>query len=332
MWFVINPRPDTVIVGAQMAPEVKYLESNTLESFKLSTPSGVFNLGASSVPTKPLSPQSKKSTNDMLQIDPTIGILSPFKQNDTARSSGDSHVMTISSNDTILSEYPTSGPNRLQLMNRRSSHNASFLKPPQPSKMTEVLMMGYAQINGFFTIDGSLIKQQPFEHIKRKCVIGGQSGGGIIRAEKQEQQSRILNNLIWGNLGDSITEFLKGGDLERGKNLKETAGLPSIPILSTPQSVLFVDLKVEPGQSITYTYRFPLPNALPPTHKGRAIRIHYYLTIGIQRAASSALRQQISTVDVPFKVITGTAGETYFRALSAKADKVKKKASPCRTT
>lgn len=192
--------------------------------------------------------------------------------------------------------------------------------------------MGYAQITGCFTIDGSLIKQQPFEHVRRKCVVGGQSGGGIIRAEKREQQTGLFNNLRWGNLGGSIADILGGGELDRMKYSKESAGLRSIPILSTPQSVLFVDLKIEPGQSITYTYRCPLPNALPPTHKGRAMKVNYHLTIGIQRAADTDLKQQISTVDIPFRVITGMAGKTSFRTLHTKANKRKKRASHCPTT
>lgn len=236
--------------------------------------------------------------------------------------------MSTSSTDTVLSEYPINDPHRLQLKGR-PSHNHSFL-PPQPSKMTEVLMMGYAQITGSFTIDGSLIKQQPFEHVKRKCVVGGQSGGGIIRAEKREQQSRLFNSLRWGNLGDSITEILGGSELDKANQSKESAG--SIPILSTPQSVLFVDLKIEPGQSITFSYRCPLPKALPPTYKGRAIKVNYHLTIGIQRAAKSAIKQQISTVDFPFRVIAGLAGEISFRTLRANADWKKKRASFCPTT
>ena len=298
-----------MIPGAKTTSEVKRLESNPLERFRLSTLGRISYPGLSLVSTRLLSPQPQEPTIEMLQLDPTTDVRSPFKQNETARSSGDSHIPSTSSTDTILSEYPINDPNRLQLK-RRSGHNPSFTKPLQTSKMTEVFMMGYAQVTGSFTIDGSLIKQQPFEHVKRKCIVGGPSGGGIIRAEKREQQSRLFNNLRWGSLGDSITEILGGGDLDTAHVSKESAGLPSIPILSTPQSVLFVDLKIEPGQSITYTYRCPLPNVLPPTHKGRAIKVNYHLTIGIQRAANSALKQQIGTVDVPFRVIPGTDGET----------------------
>lgn len=312
-----------MIAGARTTSEVEHLESNPLERCRLPTPGRVSCPGLSSVSTRLLSPQPQEHTIEMLQLDPTMGILSSLKQNETARSSGDSHIMSISSTDTISSEYPINDPHRLQFK-RRSGHSPSFTKPLQPVNMTEVFMMGYAQITGSFTIDGSLMKQQPFEHVKRKCIVGGQSGGGIIRAKKREQQNRLFNNLIWGSLGDSITEILGGGDLDQAHMSKEKASLPSIPILSTPQSVLFVDLRIEPGQSITYNYRCPLPNVLPPTHKGRAIKVNYHLTIGIQRAANSALKQQISTVDVPFRVITGTAGETSLQTLRTKLTRQRK--------
>lgn len=233
--------------------------------------------------------------------------------------------MSTSSTDTLMSEYLISNPNRPPWKGRLG-YDPSFLKSSQLSTMTEVLMMGYAQITGYFTIDGSLVKQQPFEHVKRKCIIGGQRGG-VIRAEKREQQSGLLSNLKWGNLGESITEILGAGEPGVMDLSKDSARLRSIPILSTPQSVLFVDLKIEPGQSTTYTYRCPLPSALPPTHKGRAIKVNYYLTIGIQRAPNASLKQKISTVDVPFRVITGVTGETSFWTLVTNANKRKKRAS-----
>lgn len=256
-----------------------------------------------------------------------MDIFSSSKQNETTRSSVDSQIISNSSTDTLVSEYPIGDPNRPQWKGP-SGYDQSLLKPSQPKRMTEVLMMGYAHITGYFTIDGSLIKRQPFEHIKRKFAVGAQHGGGAFRAERRDQQGGLFSNLRWRNLGESVTEILRAG--EPGSSMKyskDSAGLHSIPILSAPQSVLFVDLKIEPGQSITYTYRCPLPSTIPPSHKGRAMKINYHLTIGIQRAANAAFKQQISTVDVPFRVLTRVAGETSFKTLLTRAKKRKKRAS-----
>jgi RAB6A-GEF complex partner protein 2 len=239
------------------------------------------------------------------------GIPSPLSLNYTPRSSGDSHTQSIGSTETLISDYPLRDPDRPP-RTARSNRGLSLLAPTERGKMTEVMMIGYGQLAGFFTLDGSLIKQQPFEHVKRKGVIGGQGGGGVVRAEKNEQGG-IFSTLRWGHLGESLGGMLGGKELSSIKEMKDNARLRSIPILSTPQSVLFVDLKLEPGESVTYTYRCPLPSAIPPTHKGRAMKVYYHLTIGIQRAANAALKQQISTVDVPFRVVTGLNSEPSFR-------------------
>ena len=323
-------RADTIFAGAKSSPEVKHFDSATLESSQLPAPDGATCSSHSSA-TSPrvLSPQLYETTADMLQIDPMMSSLPSVKQNETARSSGDSHFMSTSSTDTFVSEYPIGSSNRSPWKGR-PGHDSSLPKCSHPSPMTEVLMMGFAQITGYFTIDGSLIKQQPFEHVKRKYVISGQRGGGIIRGEKREQNG-LFSNLRWGNLGESITGILGGGEPGSMKNSKDGAGLRSIPILSTPQSVLFVDLKIEPGQSITYTYRCPLPSAIPPTHKGRAMKVNYHLTIGIQRATIEALKQQISTVHVPFRVTTGVTGETSLQMSLEKANRRKERERLCPT-
>ena len=238
-------------------------------------------------------------------------IVSLFSPNGTPRSSGDSHIMSTSSTDTLMSEYPNTNFGRPSQIGRYD-HDLPLPKTAQASTPTELLMMGYGQVSGYFTLDGSLIKQQSFEPLKQKRVIGSQRGREVIQAEKSKTQSGLFNTLRWSNLGESITEILGGDEPSSIKNAKDSASVRSIPILSTPQSVLFVDLKLEPGQSITYIYRCPLPSAIPPTHKGRAMKVYYHLTIGIQRAANTVPKEQISIIDVPFRVVTGLNGETSF--------------------
>lgn len=235
----------------------------------------------------------------------------PLSFNYTPRSSGESRTLSTGSTETLISEYPLRDPRRPPRA-ARSSRDLSPLTPNKRVMMTEIMMMGYGQLAGFFTLDGSLIKQQPFEHVKRKGVIGGQGGGGVVRALKSEQQSGLFSTLKWGNLGESLGGILGGNELSSIKEMKDNARLRPIPILSTPQSVLFVDLKLEPGESVTYTYRCPLPSAIPPTHKGRAMKVYYHLTIGIQRATNATPKQEISTVNVPFRVVTGLNSEPSF--------------------
>lgn len=170
-------------------------------------------------------------------------------------------------------------------------------------------MMGYAQIHGSFTLDGSLISQAPFEEVKRKGAVGGQ-GGGVIGVESNKRDSGLLRGFGWGNIGESLGGFLGGGELSSIKDMRGIASSRAIPLLSTPQSILFVDLRLAPGESRSYKYSFRLPRGLPPSHRGKAIKISYKLVIGTQRPGG-AKEQQVKSVEVPFRILgsVNTHGE-----------------------
>ncbi|KAL0940924.1 intracellular protein transport protein [Colletotrichum truncatum] len=216
----------------------------------------------------------------------------------TPRSSGEFYSMSNNSTETLASEYPsqpTRGPMRPPHFRRPSN-----LAPHNP-KLPESLMMGYAQIQGSFTLDGSLINLGPFEQVKRKAVVGGQ-GGGVIGVEPSKRDSGLLRSFGWGSISNSIGELLGGGELSSIKDMRGIASSKSVPLLSTPQSILFVDLNLAPGEHKAFEYSFQLPKGLPPTHKGKAVKISYSLVIGTQRAGGSK-EQQVRSVEVPFRVL-----------------------------
>ncbi|RYP56368.1 hypothetical protein DL771_011924 [Monosporascus sp. 5C6A] len=217
----------------------------------------------------------------------------------TPRSSGEFYSLSNNSSETLASEYVTH-----PLQNgRRPPHlrRSSGLSTVHQARLPEALMMGYAQVQGSFTLDGSLINLGPFEAVKRKAVLGGQ-GGGVIGLESSKRSSGLLQNFGWGALSSSIGELLGGGELSSIKELRGAASSRSIPLLSTPQSILFVDLQLSPGESKTYEYMFKLPKGLPPTHKGKAMKISYSLVIGTQRPGGTR-EQQVHSVSVPFRVL-----------------------------
>jgi hypothetical protein len=162
-------------------------------------------------------------------------------------------------------------------------------------------MMGYAQIMGSFTLDGSLINQAPFEEVKRKGVVGGQGGGGVVGVERTKRDSGLFGALGWGNIGESIGGLLGSSEPSSIREMRGIASSKTVPLITTPQSILFVDLRLAPGESRSYTYSFTLPRGLPPTHKGKSMKVQYHLTIGTQRPGSSKDRQ-VKHVDVPFRV------------------------------
>jgi hypothetical protein len=161
-------------------------------------------------------------------------------------------------------------------------------------------MMGYAQVMGSFTLDGSLINQGPFEEVKRKGVMGGQGGGGVVGIERTKRDSGLFGALGWSNLGESLGGLLGGAEPSSIREMRSVASSKTVPLLSTPQSILFVDLRLAPGEEKSYTYTFTLPRGLPPTHKGRAMKVNYHLNIGTQRPGTAA--QAVRSVTVPFRV------------------------------
>ncbi|XP_062828749.1 RAB6A-GEF complex partner protein 2 isoform X2 [Anolis carolinensis] len=69
-------------------------------------------------------------------------------------------------------------------------------------------------------------------------------------------------------------------------------------IVSTPPKILFCDLRLDPGESKTYSYYETLPVDGPPSFRGQAVKYVYKLTIGCQRVNSP-----IKLLRVPFRVL-----------------------------
>lgn len=208
--------------------------------------------------------------------------------------------MSNNSNETMASEY-TAHPSSRLLHRPQHQRRPSHLVPTNKQAQPESIMMGYAQIMGTFTLDGSLINQAPFEEVKRKGVLGGQGGGGVVGVEKTKRESGLFGALGWGSIGESLGGFLGPSEPSSIREMRGIASSKTVPLISTPQSILFVDLKLAPGESRSFTYSFTIPRGLPPSHKGRSMKVAYNLTIGTQRAGSTR-EQQVKHVDIPFRV------------------------------
>ncbi|CUS09563.1 unnamed protein product [Tuber aestivum] len=215
---------------------------------------------------------------------------------ETPRSSGEFYSLSNSTTETLVSEYDP----RAAVRPVRSTHNRRHSLLAIGPRSSESLMMGYAQVQGSFVLDGSLIQTSIFDEVKRKGVVGGQMGGGVVGLETNKADGGFLSGFGWGGIGGGITGILGGNNMSSIAEMKNIASSRSIPILSTPQSILFVDLRLNPGESKSYTYSFLLPEALPPTHRGKAIKVVYNLVIGTQRPGKGV--QQPKVVEIPFRV------------------------------
>lgn len=247
----------------------------------------------------PVRPKDPVPTINEHGVAPAARVLSTMSIAGTPRSSGEFYSLSNNSSETLASEYVLQQPLRAHgpaPHSRRTSNLSS-----STARLPESLMMGYAQIQGSFTLDGSLINLGPFEQVKRKAVVGGH-GGGVIGLETAKRDSGLLRSLGWGSFTSSIGELLGGGELSSIKEMRGIASSKSIPLLSTSQSILFVDLQLAPGESRAFEYSFKLPRGLPPSHRGKAMKISYSLVIGTQRPGG-VKEQQVRTVDIPFRVL-----------------------------
>ncbi|KAK4098270.1 Rgp1-domain-containing protein, partial [Parathielavia hyrcaniae] len=299
--------PDTPSVGF---PRRSPLSPNPLAEFRFPmspspTSPGPAGELADEDPTSPTASGLPVRTKDSVptineqRVAPSARVLSTLSIAGTPRSSGEFYSLSNNSSETLASEYVTQQPLRTKVRtphNRRASNLAS-----SATRLPETLMMGYAQIQGSFTLDGSLINLGPFEAVKRKAVVGGQ-GGGVVGLETTKRDSGLLRGFGWGNITSSIGELLGGGELSTIREMRGIVNSKAVPLLSTPQSILFVDLQLGPGESKAFEYSFKLPKGLPPSHRGKAMKISYSLVIGTQRPGG-AKEQRVKSVDIPFRVL-----------------------------
>lgn len=214
----------------------------------------------------------------------------------TPRSSGEFYAMSNHSSETLASEYHPGRSNGRPPHLRKSSG-----LPPSQSATPESIMMGYAQVQGSFLLDGSLISLNQFDEVKKKGVVGGR-GGGVVGLDQSRRESGLLRSFGWSAISNSLGDFLGGNELSTMKEMRGVANSKAVPLLSTPQSILFVDLQLAPGESRSFEYTLRLPRGLPPTHKGKVLKISYSLVIGTQRAGGSR-EQQVRSVEIPFRVL-----------------------------
>lgn len=237
---------------------------------------------------------------------PSVRLLSSTSgDGGTPRSSGEFYSVRNHSSETLASEYVTQplarGNNGRQPPMRRP-----LATSPHQTRAPESLMMGYAQIQGSFTLDGSLISLGPFEQVKKKAAVGGRRGG-VVGLEPSKRETGILGGFGWGSISNTLGDLWGGAELSTVKEMRGIASSRSVPLLSTPQSILFVDLHLAPGDSRAFEYSFRLPKGLPPTHKGKAAKFSYSLVIGTQRAGG-VKEQQVRSVEVPFRVLGSVNG------------------------
>ncbi|CAG7948012.1 unnamed protein product [Penicillium nalgiovense] len=240
-------------------------------------------------------------------------IISATSVNGSSRSSGEFYSVSDHSTETLGSEYTNNSVQnaRAPPPMRHARHHSSVVTSPSKASNSQALLMGYAQINASFTVDGSLVNQSAFDEVKRKGVVGGQPGSGGLpgrptpTAERPRKTGGFWGALKWNAIEESINGLLSNNELDGLREMRGVTSSRSIPLLSTSQSLLFVDLRLAPGEEQSYSFSFSLPKGLPASHKGKAIKISYNLVIGTQRPSGPNEPQKVNRINIPFRVFSG---------------------------
>ncbi|EAU37927.1 conserved hypothetical protein [Aspergillus terreus NIH2624] len=249
------------------------------------------------------------------QVPQLTKIMSTSSLSGSHKSSGEFYSVGNGSSETLQSEYTNYSIPVPRSNAARHSRHMSSLEPSGRSINSQALLMGYAQISASFTVDGSLINQSAFEDVKRKGVVGGQgsmgtpNGNPASRNEKSRKGGGFWGAFKWNAIEESLSGFLSNNDLDGLREMRGVSSSRSIPLLSTPQSLLFVDLRLAPGEEQSYSFSFTLPSGLPASHKGKAIKISYNLVIGTQRPSSVNEPQRVNRISIPFRVFSGVNGQ-----------------------
>lgn len=243
-------------------------------------------------------------------------IMSTSSLSGSHRSSGEFYSASNHSSETLQSEYTNYSTPAPRAIPRRHMRHHSSIDPSPILANSQSLLMGYAQVSASFTVDGSLINQSAFEDVKRKGVVGSQGSGTpgppssrAPRGDKGRKGGGFWGALRWNNIEESLSGLLANNELDGLREMRGVSSSKSIPLLSTSQSLLFVDLRLAPGEEQSYSFSFTLPSGLPASHKGKAIKISYNLVIGTQRPSGPNEPQRVNRINVPFRVFSGVNGK-----------------------
>jgi RAB6A-GEF complex partner protein 2 len=214
----------------------------------------------------------------------------------------------MSEQPSILSErQPMAMASNVVRGHHRMGSQPTATRRPQPQPVN--LLMGYAHLAATFTVDGSLVDQSPFEDVKRKGFLGGQAGGGVVGVaqKKPRPNSGFLGAFNFNSIGESLNSLVGGDNMSSVKEMNAVTNSRAIPLLSTPQSLLFVNLHLEPGEERSYSFSCPLPRGLPSSYRGKAIKITYNVQVGVQTAPSGVRDQdhKVRQISVPVRVFSG---------------------------
>ncbi|CAO1637659.1 unnamed protein product [Parajaminaea phylloscopi] len=200
-----------------------------------------------------------------------------------------------------------------------------------PKQGTEVVYWSFAQFSGSYEIDESMIKPGEFEEVKRKLAFGDGlantapqgtmrtlGGGDLGHLDEVTPDSDRTGQAGWGSYLRNVLSGSASGSGSGQRSHRRTSSTMldtsqrmmtsrTIPLFSSPPSIVAVDLSLTPGQSRSYSFTLQLPPDLPPSYYGKAVRFKYELVVGTNRMDASRTaahfgHQRSRLIKIPLRV------------------------------
>lgn len=198
------------------------------------------------------------------------------------------------------------------------------------------LMSGYVQISGMFQFDPELISKEkldkasvkvvgldtPLNHVTRKT-------SGTVVGENDMNQSNSLARYFHSNGNSQILGSSSANEDElKGDNSAaftlaahdEPVEYEQFPILLIPQTLLFSELTLEPGETRVFRFKSTkLSPMIPPSYYvSQNISINYSLEVGMGKLSHGGIKQD--TIKVPINVapFVSRSGGQYSPVLNEK--------------
>lgn len=168
-------------------------------------------------------------------------------------------------------------------------------QPParSPHGTSETLIMGTCRIEGHFVVDPEVVDVSRLEHVRNRGAAMGLAHLSEVDDSNEVDNPQGITKMIWGLLGDESS----GSQTTATQSSDSGEGLP---IYSSASSLLFPALTLNPGESKAFYYKCTLPRELPPSYRGKAVRIYYSLVVSTQRGESRLVDDPgMSNGDVP---------------------------------
>ncbi|KAI7966487.1 hypothetical protein MJO29_002235 [Puccinia striiformis f. sp. tritici] len=182
--------------------------------------------------------------------------------------------------------FPSSG--------RRTASTAT------PSSSTALLGWTYCQLEGSFEVHPKHCDLDQFKSLRKPLT----RGGGRLLEEEEEGEEEIEREGE-GNKRGGVDQLRSGNGITKSSHSPSPSWISWLfgtasnshhstssssspnnnnnnrfPVFENPISLLDVDVRLEPGQTRSYSFVIDLPINLPPTHKGKLIKFNYELIVG----------------------------------------------------